>query len=89
MVESNKTNVQSIIPLYRIVKYDCKNIKHEGDFNMNTEIRKKIAYDLTLEYVKQNNIMKVNMDSTIPKSINTVEKIYNEIYASLEGKNIL
>ena len=56
---------------------------------MNADSKKKIAYDLTLEYVKQNNIMKVNMDSTIPKSINTVEKIYNEIYASLEGKNIL
>ena len=56
---------------------------------MNADSTKKIAYDLTLEYVKQNNIMKVNMDSTIPKSINTVEKIYNEIYASLEGKNIL
>lgn len=88
MVESNKTNVQSIIPLYRIVKYDC-NIKHEGDFTMNTEIRKKIAYDLTIEYVKQNKIMTVSMDSTIPKSINTVEKIYNEIYNSLESKNIL
>lgn len=41
---------------------------------MNTEIRKKIAYDLTLEYVKQNKIMTVSMDSAIPKSINTVEK---------------
>ena len=59
------------------------------NFTMNADSKKKIAYDLTLEYVKQNNIMKVNMDSTIPKSINTVEKIYNEIYASLEGKNIL
>lgn len=56
---------------------------------MNADSKKKIAYDLTLEYGEQNNIMKVNMDSTIPKSINTVEKIYNEIYASLEGKNIL
>ena len=56
---------------------------------MNTDSKKKIAYDLTLEYVKQNNIMTVHMDSTIPKSIDTVEKIYNEIYTSLEGKNIL
>ncbi len=56
---------------------------------MNTDSKRKIAYDLTLEYVKQNNIMKVNMDSTIPKSIDTIEKIYNEIYNSLEGKNIL
>lgn len=56
---------------------------------MTTETKKKVAYDLTLEYVKQNGIMKVNMDSTIPRSIDTVEKIYNEIYSSLEGKNIL
>ena len=56
---------------------------------MNTEIRKKIAYDLTLEYVKQNKIMTVSMDSAIPKSINTVEKIYDEIYNYLESKNIL
>ena len=56
---------------------------------MNADSKKKIAYDLTLEYVKQNNIMKANMDSTIPKDIDTVEKIYNEIYVSLEGKNIL
>lgn len=56
---------------------------------MTTETKKKVAYDLTLEYVKQNGIMKVNMDSTIPRSIDTIEKIYNEIYSSLEGKNIL
>lgn len=56
---------------------------------MNTDSKRKIAYNLTLEYVKQNNIMKVNMDSNIPKSIDTIEKIYNEIYNSLEGKNIL
>ena len=56
---------------------------------MNADSKKKIAYYLTLKYIKQNNIMNLNMNSTIPNSINTVEKIYNEIYASLEGKNIL
>ena len=56
---------------------------------MNADSKKKIAYDLTLEYVKQNNIMKVNMDSTIPKRIKSVNKIYDEINAYLEGKNIL
>lgn len=73
-----------------MVKYYYKILFiHRWYVIMTTETKKKVAYDLTLEYVKQNGIMKVNMDSTIPRSIDTVEKIYNEIYSSLEGKNIL
>lgn len=73
-----------------MVKYYYKILFIYGRYViMTTENKKKVAYDLTLEYVKQNGIMKVNMDSTIPRSIDTVEKIYNKIYSSLEGKNIL
>ena len=45
------------------------------------EIRKKIAYDLTMEYVKQNNVMKnPSSDSPISARIEKIEQIYNEIF---------
>lgn len=54
------------------------------------EARKKVAYDLTMEYVRQNNVMKnPNSDSLISSRIDKIEKIYNEIFEGLKGKNIL
>ena len=54
------------------------------------EIRKKIAYDLTMEYVKQNNVMKNPLsDSPISARIEKIEQIYNEIFEGLKNKNIL
>lgn len=54
------------------------------------EARKKVAYDLTMEYVRQNNVMKnPNSDSPISYKIEIIEKIYNEIFEELKGKNIL
>lgn len=45
------------------------------------EIRKKIAYDLTMEYVKQNNVMRnPSSDSPISARIEKIEQIYNEIF---------
>lgn len=54
------------------------------------EARKKVAYDLTMEYVRQNNVMKnPTSDSPISSKIDVIEKIYNEIFGGLKGKNIL
>lgn len=54
------------------------------------EIRKKVAYDLTMEYVKQNNVMKNHSsDSHISAKIEKIEQIYNEIFEGLKNKNIL
>lgn len=54
------------------------------------EARKKVAYDLTMEYVRQNNVMKnPNSDSPISYKIEIIEKMYNEIFEELKGKNIL
>lgn len=54
------------------------------------EARKKVAYDLTMEYVRQNNVMKnPNIDSPISSRIDKIEEIYNEIFEGLKGKNIL
>ncbi len=54
------------------------------------EIRKKVAYDLTMEYVKQNNVMRnPTSDSPISARIEKIEQIYNEIFEVLKNKNIL
>lgn len=54
------------------------------------EARKKVAYDLTMEYVRQNNVMKnPTSDSPISSKIDVIEKVYNEIFEELKGKNIL
>lgn len=54
------------------------------------EARKKVAYDLTMEYVRQNNVMKnPSNDSPISYKIEIIEKMYNEIFEELKGKNIL
>lgn len=39
------------------------------------EARKKVAYDLTMEYVRQNNVMKnPTSDSPISSKIDVIEK---------------
>ena len=54
------------------------------------EARKKVAYDLTMEYVRQNNVMKnPSNDSPISYKIEIIEKMYKEIFEELKGKNIL
>ena len=54
------------------------------------EARKKVAYDLTMEYVRQNNVMKnPSNDSPIKYKIEIIEKMYNEIFEELKGKNII
>lgn len=48
------------------------------------EVRKKVAYDLTMEYVRQNNVMKnPSNDSPISYKIEIIEKMYNEIFEEL------
>ena len=54
------------------------------------EARKKVAFDLTIEYVRQNIVMKnPNSDSPISSRFVKIEGIYNEIFEGLKGKNIL
>lgn len=50
---------------------------------MNTELKYKAAYDLTLEYIRQNNKMKVSSETTLEKQIENFKKIYDEIFQHL------
>ena len=51
---------------------------------MNTdEKRKKIAYDLTLEYIRANNVMFIQHGS-IPEQVQDFGRVYSEICAELK-----
>ena len=47
------------------------------------EKRKKIAYDLTLEYVRANNVMFIQRNA-IPAQVQEFGRVYSEIYAELK-----
>lgn len=49
----------------------------------------KAAYDLALEYMKENQMLKVSYDNPLGKRMEEFEKAYNQIYSELENKNIL
>ena len=46
---------------------------------MNTELKNKAAYDLTLEYIRQNSKMKASSETTLEN----FKKIYDEIFQYL------
>lgn len=46
---------------------------------MNTELKNKTAYDLTMEYIRQNAKMKVSSETTLEKQVENFKKIYDEI----------
>ncbi len=46
---------------------------------MNTELKNKAAYDLTMEYIRQNAKMKVSSETTLEKQVENFKKIYDEI----------
>lgn len=46
---------------------------------MNTELKNKAAYDLTLEYIRQNSKMKISSETTLEKQVENFKKIYDEI----------
>lgn len=49
----------------------------------NTDIKKKIAYDLTLEYIRENNILMVN-PSKIEETTLKVKEFYDYFHSTLE-----
>lgn len=55
---------------------------------MPIEQQKRIAYELTVEYVRQNKVLEGDLKS-IPQQITLIEEIYNTIYKNLANKNIL
>lgn len=55
---------------------------------MNSEItRKQVAYDLTMEYIKQSRLIH-DCYPDIPEKVEEIDKIYNSFYESLNDKNI-
>ena len=55
---------------------------------MNPEVQKKVAYDLTMEYIRQSKMLH-DCYQDIPSKVEEIEKIYNSFYQSLNGKKIL
>ena len=56
---------------------------------MNSEITcKQVAYDLTLEYIRQTNMLN-NASKSIEEKTEDIEKIYNSFCDSLKNKNII
>ena len=49
----------------------------------------KAAYELTFEYMKENQMLKISSDNPLNKRIGEFEKAYNQIYSELENKSIL
>lgn len=49
----------------------------------------KAAYELTFEYMKENQMLKTSHDNPLDKRMGEFEKAYNQIYSELENKNIL
>lgn len=64
-----------------------KNKYKIGGFIMNTDIKKKIAYELTLEYIRQNNTFRTNGIAP-PYVFDKFDEIYSDIYNSLKDKNL-
>ncbi len=50
---------------------------------MNSELKNKAAYDLTLEYIRQNNLMKKSTEITLEKQVKNFKNIYDEIFQYL------
>ena len=52
------------------------------------ETRRQVAYDLTLEYIKQNKMLNACFNN-IPGKLEEIDKIYNSFYNSLSAKKII
>lgn len=46
---------------------------------MNPELTNKVAYDLALEYIHQNNLLKRSTEVTLEQQIENFKKIHSEI----------
>ena len=49
---------------------------------MNIELKNKAAYDLALEYVRQNNAMKVSTELTLEDQVENFKKTYMTEYSN-------
>lgn len=56
---------------------------------MNPELTNKAAYDLALEYTRQNNLLKRSTEVTLEQQIENFKKIHNEILKCLNNYNSL
>lgn len=54
---------------------------------MTMEEQKKVAYDLTMEYIKVNNLL-ADVQSNVPKMVERVESVYQDFYKNLTDKKI-
>jgi hypothetical protein len=52
---------------------------------MNIELKNKAAYDLALEYVRQNNAMKVSTELTLEDQVENFKKTYDRIFQCLNN----
>lgn len=55
---------------------------------MDLEVKKKVAYDLTMEYIRQSKTLH-DCYQDIPEKVEEIDKIYNSFYDSLKDKNII
>ena len=67
----NKSKIYDIIPIKTEV------------LHMNPELTNKAAYDLALEYTRQNNLLKRSTEVTLEQQIENFKKIHNEILKCL------
>ena len=52
---------------------------------MNIELQKKIAYELTMEYIRQNNLLKESSEKTTAEKIQQIKNKYDEILKVVEN----
>ena len=58
-------------------------ISREEEIAINTEFAKKIAYDLTMEYFHQNNLLKIVPHIEIADQVENFNKRYDEFYNAI------
>lgn len=56
---------------------------------MNLETaRGQVAYDLTMEYVKEMNMFNTT-SRTVEETVRQIDEVYTKIYAALDDTNII
>jgi len=58
-------------------------ISREEDNTMDTELAKEIAYDLTMEYFHQNDLLKIVPYKEIADQVENFNKCYDEFYNAI------
>lgn len=55
---------------------------------MNTDIQKKIAYDLTMEYIRENNVLKCR-EIDISEKVQNINEYYHTFLQEIKEQNAL